>query len=141
MRIIIFGFCFLLSGCTGYQYVATPHYVPVNLEKGKLVGNVSFNYFQLGYTLSNNFSIYTTGYYRKNDGGIIKATALGLENAGAHIQTDKQRDFDLGITYFKKPGDYFSYEIVTGIGNGIVKYWNTQDLVHDYKFSFDSKKT
>jgi len=144
MKISILELCLLflllLSGCTGYQYIAPPQYVPVNLQKGKLNANFSFNYYQLGYTLSDKFSVYTTGYYRNNQGGFIHSTILEKENGGAYIQTDKQKEFDLGMTFFKSIDNYFSYEIVSGVGSGSVEYSNTQDLFHDYEFSFNSKK-
>ncbi len=140
MKNCIFVFCFLLFGCTGYQYVASPQYVPVNIEKGKLTANFSFDYYQLGYTLTNHFSIYTTGYFRNNNGGAVNQTALTKENSGAYIQTDKHKEFDLGFTFYKNLGSYLSYEIVSGIGNGISNYSNSQDLMNDYKFSFNAKK-
>jgi hypothetical protein len=139
MKILIFGLS-LLFGCTGYQYIAAPHYIPVDLEKGKLNANLSLNYYQLGYTLTDNFSIYTTGYYRDNKGGIFKATAATKENGGAYIQTDKQKEFDFGMTFYKGLSNYLSYEIISGVGIGSVEYTNTQDLFPDYNFSFSAKK-
>lgn len=140
VKTLFFGFCTALCSCSAYQYVSSPHYVPVNKEKGKINGSVSFNSLQLGYAVSNNFSVYTTGFIRKNNGGIFKQTAFTKENAGAVIQTDAHQYIDIGLTYFKKQGDYLSYEIVSGVGHGTVKYSNFQDLLHNYEFLFEAKR-
>lgn len=139
MKRIIYGICLLLSGCTGYQYVTAPNYVPVHQEKGELTGIASLNYLQIGYAFSDKFSVYTSGFHRNNDFP-IKSTVLYKENSGVFVQFDKQLEFDLGFTFYKTLNEYFSYEIVSGLGSGSVKYSNLQDLLTNYEFSFSANK-
>lgn len=138
IKFSILGLCLLFSGCIGYQYVSSPHYVPVNLEKGTVTANVWLTHYQLGYTVSNNFSVFTTGYYRQNDGFLI--SGLGKENSGAFYTTDKHNNYELGVTYYKKLGNHFSYEIVSGIGKGVINYIGNQDALNYYEFSLHAKK-
>lgn len=145
MRIISLALCLFFCGCTGYQYVSPPHYVPVNLEKGDLTLDGNFNLktpissYQVGYSLTNHFSIFTSGYFRENKGGLFNE-AIEDENSGAYIQKDKQRQFDLGITYYNVLNDQVSFELVSGAGYGLVSYSNRQNLGNDYEFGFDARK-
>jgi len=140
MRKFIWGLFFILSGCTGYQYVASPSYVPVKQVKNEFNVNFSYNYFQFAYNLTDCFSIYTTGSYRYNDGGIIKGTAFSKENGGGYIQTDEHSEIDLGLAYYHNINDFLSFGIVSGVGLGQVDYSNFQDLESNYEFSFNATK-
>lgn len=139
-KVFTIGMFTLLYGCSGYQYISNPNYVPVNTEKGRVVGSVSINQFQVGYAFSNSFSVYTTGFYKNSNGGIFGSTSTGKENSGAYTQKDKHKELDMGITYYKALNKYFSYELVSGVGRGTAWYSNTQDLVNDYMFSFNAQK-
>lgn len=130
--------CLILLGCNGYQYVATPYYVPVNIDSSRLNINFSTNNYQLGYAFKN-ISIFTTGYFRNNR-AIFRETALTKENGGAHVQTDKHYAFDIGATYYKTMNELLSYELVAGTGFGTVKYENWQDFMSDYEFNLSAKR-
>lgn len=140
VKYIAIGSCLCLFGCKGYQYIATPNYVPVNTEKGQFTCNFSFNNFQAGYAFANNFSIYAEGFYRENNGGIFKGTITTKENGGAKLQTDRHSALNAGLTFFKNIDKNLSLEIVAGIGSGILGYSNTVDMMDDYNFTFDARK-
>ena len=44
----------MLTGCSGYYYTASPHYVPLNSEKRELKANIGLYNLQAGYTISNH---------------------------------------------------------------------------------------
>ncbi len=144
MKFIILSITILLSGCFAYNYIPTPVYVPVNREKGIITTIVSYNYFQIGYAFSNHFSVYTAGNGNRNNIGIFWDDAD--LRVGYRINNDKFSQFDIGGSYFKPLGRYFSYEIVSGIGTGKVDYrskWQYLDdspSPLDYEFSFTSQK-
>ena len=52
----------LMMGCTGYQYVSSPRYVPLNETKGEVTANVHLSAVQLGYAFTNNFSVFATAF-------------------------------------------------------------------------------
>ena len=130
-------FCLMLMvGCTGYHYVSTPPYIPVNTDSGMLNFNISFSNYQLGYAFKN-FSVFTTGYYRntQHGGGLVWD-----EGTREYYHTDKHYQFDVGATHFKTLNRHLSYELVAGTGYGGVEYSNTQDLTPNYEFDFDAQK-
>jgi hypothetical protein len=129
---IVLGLCLLLTGCTGYQYVASPCYVPVNTEKGTLNAGLSYQYLQLGYAFSNHFSVFTNAYYRNG--------AKSGDNIFSEDQTDKQRSIELGFTSFIYPQRHLAFEIVTGMGIGSVRYSNIEEMTNNYEFSFLARK-
>src|SRR4051812_39472283 len=88
-----------LFGCTGYQYIASPSYVPFNTKKGDLKANISYNHVQLGYSLTNHFSLFATGY--KRDGGTaINFESWGTkEGGGANSYKDHSHEINVGTSY------------------------------------------
>ncbi len=137
---IVSALCIFMSGCTGYQYVTVPHFVPVNTEKGNLTLNYSFNTFQAGYSMSNHFSAFVAGHYRKNSGTIFNNSIFENVNDGTFSQTDMHKQIDAGFTYFKALDSKLVFEVACWTGYGIIKYTNSQDLFKDYDFSFNAKK-
>jgi hypothetical protein len=138
--LILFTIVFFITGCSGYQYVSTPQYVPLNDKKGELKGNISFNSYQLGYSLSDNISIFTTGFYRYPASSFNPETMTGKENSGAYIRTDNMHDFSFGASYFIKH-KVFNYELLGGLGFGNINYTSTKDLSNDYEFKMDATKS
>jgi hypothetical protein len=51
-------------GCSGYQYVASPRFVPLNEKKGDVNLNIYTSGAQLGYAFSNKFSAFATAFRR-----------------------------------------------------------------------------
>src|SRR5690349_14521215 len=92
----------ILSSCSGYQHIATPQYVPLNSKKGDLTGNVSFRYAQLGYTVSNNVSIFATGYMRDTDDAPGDFdTFAKKEGSGTSDHDDRSHEVNAGASFFK----------------------------------------
>ncbi|MFO7655655.1 MAG: hypothetical protein R6W78_01165 [Bacteroidales bacterium] len=145
MKSIFFSISIFLVGCDTYHYVSTPNYVPVNTEKGKILANISFNYFQLGYTFANHFSVYTAGNKKQNDfsSGIFSDCLI---QCGYREKRDKFKEFNLGFSYYSTITNYLSYEILSCMGKGTVHYFNYYQYQDDspspmdYSFSFNSKK-
>ncbi len=144
MKFIILSVTILLSGCGAYTYIPTPAYVPVSREKGNVTANVSFKFYQIGYAISNHFSIFTAGNGNKHKHSLlVEETDL---NYGRHNKRDEFHQFDFGGSYYAPLGKYLSYEIVSGIGAGKAdykNYWHYEkdtDSPLDYDFSFTSHK-
>jgi hypothetical protein len=137
MRSLAFIFL-IFTGCTGYQFVAPAHCVPVNHEKGHCVGNLSLNTCQLDYAFSEHFSAFVTTSFRLYEDRENRtwhwADSLGF------IKMDKHNELGLGVTCFKNYGDFGSFELLTGIGYGTVKYDNFQKQQDVYEFSFHARK-
>lgn len=129
----------IFTGCSGYQYVAPAHIVPVNNEKGHCTGNLSNNTCQLDYTFSNHFSIYSMLNYRSNHKGIVQYD-FSLKDTAGFSKKDEHFELDLGITYFRNYGNHFSMEILTGLGYGKVRYENLYYIPNIYEFSFTAGK-
>lgn len=129
----------LICGCTGYEYVSVPHYVPLNTEKGELNANVSLFNFQIGYAFANHFSIFSAGNYR--NGGLV----TGSDGKPVRIfdsqdyYNDKASEFDVGLSYFKKY-KIFVFEVLGGAGTGRLEYEHTRDLVNDYQFNLNTDR-
>ena len=113
---------FLFIGCGGYQYVASPRYVPINEKKGDMNVNVSLAGAQLGYAFSNKFSIFATGFRRVPT---HDSEFLGMRRPERYC---KSKEINLGLTYFGKKGK-FRYEVVAGGGMG--------DMAYRYLYHFD----
>src|SRR5688500_12949123 len=61
---IILSVSIFLMGCSGYQYVASPRFVPLNEKKGELTANLYLSGLQVGYAFTNKFSVFATGFKR-----------------------------------------------------------------------------
>lgn len=57
---------FSVTGCVGYQHAPTPQYVVANSEKGQTYIIAGWQSLQLGYNISNRFSVFVNGYNAKN---------------------------------------------------------------------------
>ena len=140
IRLLVIMITFLIFGCESYQYVPSPQFAPVNTEKGSLTANYSFNYAQIGYAFADNFSVFASGFRRKNTSGFLGFYMIDKENSGDTLQWDYFKNIEFGLTFFKKVNNMFHFEIVLGSGYGTVDYGNSVDWPHDYMFTFNSKQ-
>lgn len=130
----------LLFNCTGYQYVPTPVYVPINEKKGDLKVNISTHSFQAGYAFSDHFSAFLMGNTRKMSSPINFESMFSKENSGTYTRSDSTYDIHFGVSYFFKTKP-FNYEILFGSGFGKVGYSNEKDTYSDnYHFNMSSNK-
>jgi hypothetical protein len=130
-----------LFGCTGYQYIASPSYVPLNTKKGDLKANVSYNHIQLGYSLTNHFSAFATGFIR-NGGTAINFENWGTkEGGGANSYKDHSYEINLGMSYFVRVSN-FAYELQLGGGGGKTYYEHEKDMYQEnYFIEFNADKS
>lgn len=124
----------LMMGCSGYQYVASPRYVPLNETKGEVTVNVHPSAVQLGYAFTNNFSVFATGFRRFSAG----PTANPLPVNGKHHRYGSSKEVNVGFSYFKKTGK-FVVEVLAGGGYGDMSFGDdfTDDKHHDEGYQFD----
>jgi hypothetical protein len=126
----------LLSGCVGYQHIATPQYVPLNSRKGDLTANVSLRYAQVGYTVTNNISVFATGYMRDTDASPIDLDTFGSkEGSGNNDHDDSSYEINAGTSFFKDTPK-FNYEIHVGAGGGKAYYLHDKDF-HSGSYHFE----
>jgi len=130
---------YFIVGCTGYQYVSSPVYVPVNSEKGDLKVDLAYDKFQAGYALTNHLSLFVTGFTRLNKGGSRGELFMGKEDSGAKIRSDSVMEANFGFSYYGK-SEALYYEFLLGSGIGKVKYNNRIDYDNDYSFRMITKK-
>jgi hypothetical protein len=128
-----------MSACTGYQYIASPQYVPFNTKKGDLKANLSFNHMQLGYTVSNHMSVFATGYWREGGTFINFESWATKEGGGADRYEDRSHEVNAGASYFTR-SKRFIYEVHLGAGGGKVFYLHNKDLRESYRAEFDADK-
>ncbi|WP_276372309.1 hypothetical protein [Chryseolinea sp. H1M3-3] len=134
-------FFLLLPGCSGYQYVASPRYLPSNEKKGNLTANVYLSGAQIGYAFSNNFSVFTTGYMRYKTVGAVNPF-IGTE--GTDDRSGDSREINLGLSYFGNKNK-FLYEVLVGGGFGDMTFRNdhhgakNRDL--DYLFEMQADRS
>jgi len=142
----------LLTSCEAYQYVTSDLYIPLNKEKNEL--NVSGGIstlgpyksllpainLQLGYTLTNHFSIFGTG----NLCGTFYENHLGDDDSDYKFYDTGNyslAEFNLGLSYFYHKNKH-SFEIVGagGLGIGSYDYGITCDAIEYYHFYMYEKK-
>lgn len=130
----------LISGCTGYQYVSTPVYVPTNYEQGSIKANISINSIQAGYSLSDHISVFANGYSRKSVKGLNTESMFGKENSGASIRSDSSYEANVGLSYYFVKW-FLNFEVLLGTGIGELQYNNTLDFYPDnYVFNMNANK-
>ncbi len=127
----------LLTGCSAYQYISSPQYIPLNKKKGELKLAISSNSYQIGYAFSDKFSVFHTGYDRAFIERSPFLGSLGKENMGNVNDKDGQSEFNLGASYFKK-SEKFHYEVLAGVGYGKLHYQSENGFGY---YSFDLKAT
>jgi hypothetical protein len=118
-----------MCSCTGYQYIASPQYVPFNSTKGELKANLSHNHAQVGYAVGNHVSVFATGY-KRGGGTFINFEKWGKEGSGANTYADNSHEINVGTSYFQ-PGKWLIYELQAGGGFGKVFYHHDKDLYED----------
>jgi hypothetical protein len=110
----------LLAGCSGYQYVASPRYVPLNEKKGELTANLNASGLQVGYAFSNKFSAFATGYMRPPTIGTVNPF-IGRD--GQSDRSGDSREINIGLSYFGKKNNIL-YEVLVGGGFGDMTFEN-----------------
>lgn len=139
-NLVLFIVLITLSSCSGYYYSASPHYVPLNSEKGELRTNIGINSLQTGYTISNHFSLFTTGYYRFKATTFDWGTFSTKENGGGDSYEDKSYEINFGSSYFYNHNKLV-FEVLFGAGFGNIEFDHVIDLYEvDYKFNMNSRK-
>lgn len=127
----------IITGCTSYQYVASPQYVPLNEKKGELKAALAFNSYFIGYSITNRFSVFSTGYCRKVESNF--ELLINKENSGAHSRKENSNIINLGAGYFNKTNN-INYEVMIGTGLGHTDYECERDWLVNYQFSMKGKK-
>ena len=127
--------CISLVSCIAYHYVPSTPYVPLNTQKGELKLNLSYNCYQIGYSLSDRFSVFSTGFHRVNTYHSI----LEKEGSGSDSGGDEFYDYSIGGSYFKSINS-ITYELLGGIGYGSNYFHHHKDLYY-YDFEINSNKT
>jgi hypothetical protein len=119
----------LISGCSGYQYVASPRYVPLNEKKGELIANVHLSGVQLGYSFSNHFSVFATGFRRVPSISNVDPFSTEKENRDC-----TSREINAGISYFAR-GKMILFETLIGAGRGDMSFNNVHvDEKHQHQY-------
>lgn len=109
----------LLIGCSGYQYVASPRYVPLNEKKGQLTANIYPSGLQAGYAFSNKLSAFATGFMRFPSTG-PSGSFFGLYQV-EHVRDCESKEVNMGLSYFGKKGNLV-YEVLVGGGFGDMSF-------------------
>src|SRR5687768_13187424 len=124
-----------LMGCAGYQYVASPRFVPLNEKKGDCNLNVSLTGLQLGYAFSNKFSAFATGFQRVPTEFMEKNWPLD-----EYKRSGESREFNLGMSYFVNK-ENIQYEILAGGGLGDMEfYFGNTNHSDDYNLTMQAQK-
>jgi len=130
MRLLYLLTLTVLCSCTGYQYVASPQYVPLNTQKGELKANLSHNHMQAGYSVSNHVSLFSTGYWRSGKlPGILDG--LSKEHDDSDDYSDKAYEITGGASYYTVH-NRFIYEVHVGAGGGKIDYLHSREPAGDY---------
>jgi hypothetical protein len=130
----------ILSGCSGYQYQSTPNYIPMNYSKGECKADFYLNSIQLGYSISNHVSVFTTAYWDQTIRIIDWQAIASKENGGAEYFNDSFFTIDIGVSYFSHYKD-FIFEVLAGGGFGKASYSHRIDLWPDYSSNFNARTT
>ena len=148
MKLITLLTPLLLVSCTAYHYVAPPNYVPVNTKKGDSQANSQLTSVQIGYAISNHISLFASGNYHTRflNSGIFTSDDDQDKNLTCRFRSveTKISEFNIGFSYFSTINSMFCYEIVAGLGDGNIRYYNYYQYFHDsqsdndYTFSFNS---
>jgi hypothetical protein len=126
----------IITGCA-YHYVSSPQYVPLNDKKGELGANVSINCLQIGYSITDYMSLFSTGSLNAN---IQMFKDGGKENSGNKSGKYTSYSIDVGASLFKK-SRLFNYELLAGLGAGKIKYKHEIDLYYaDYLSEMNAQK-
>jgi hypothetical protein len=124
-----------LTGCLGYQYVASPRYVPLNEKKGDGNLNLYLSSLQLGYAFSNNFSVFATGFARL-------PTEFRKEKwpDDTRRRSCESQEINLGLSYFTNR-DKVQYEILAGGGLGDMEFYSENKIYSGgYALTMEAQK-
>src|SRR4030042_1492014 len=138
MRYTIFIFLIvIIVGCksNGYQYIATPHYVPNNTKKGELRGNFNLNNLQAGYSFTDHISVFSGFRYTNH---VKDWSNLTEQFYTSEDRNDKSFEFTIGGSYYIHKNN-LTYECLAGFGFGKIHYVESHGAIN-YSFSFDANK-
>jgi hypothetical protein len=124
----------LIYGCTSYQYIPSPHFVPLNENKGELKGGLSVFSLQGGYSFSNHLSVFASGYYKPE-----ALSNLHISFFDYKMRSEISYNADLGLSFFANT-KYFNYEVLLGSEIGYVCYSNTYNWADKYEFVLNAGK-
>jgi hypothetical protein len=119
-----------------FHYASSPQYIPLNEKKGELKINQEVNSLQIGCSLFDHFSIFTTGWIFS---GSSSSTLFTKENGGGYSKYGQGYEINFGSSYFYKY-NIVIYEILAGFGYGELRYENSRDLDINYKFKLYTPK-
>jgi len=137
-----FALCLLIfiCSCSGYEYVSSPHYVPLHKEKGELTSSVGHNNIQMGYSLTNHFAVFAAGKYRNtrdNEKHLFGASEGHY--SGNNDYQDESFDVNIGAGVFNHY-QMFKFETLVSTGLGKMDYEHTRDLVNMYSFDLQANR-
>jgi hypothetical protein len=125
-------------GCSGYQYVASPRFVPLNEKKGELTANLYPSGLQVGYAFTDKFSVFGTGYKRYP----TIETANPISSNKNH-RSGESKEINIGLSYFKKKKNLI-YEVLIGAGLGDMTFANRfekdKNQSAGYTFDMEAKR-
>jgi hypothetical protein len=124
-------------GCSGYQYVASPRFVPLNEKKGDVNLNIYTSGAQLGYAFSNKFSAFATAFRRYPT--VYEKKKVDFKET--HLRTCESEEINVGLSYFGKR-ENFLYEVLIGGGLGDMNFTSQNRDFHDgYRIKMQARKT
>lgn len=141
LLVIIFILLAVFSSCKPYQYMSSNQYVPLNKEKNELKANVGLssgpffhsgnyhekrlahiyeiiNSLQLGYTITNHISVFSTGFYRDK---WSQSSIFTSENDNTIWGNSGLKELNFGCSYYKFYNNH-TFEILSGVGFGKLFY-------------------
>jgi hypothetical protein len=127
----------LLTACTGYQYVASPQYVPLNTKKGVLKANGSYAFAQAGYTITNHISVFGTWYKRSGGTDINFENWGSKEGSGANTYKDHSYEINFGTSYFTSLSTHLIFEVQAGTGFGKAYYNHVKDYGASFPYTIE----
>jgi hypothetical protein len=128
----------VLLGCTAHQYTPSPHYLTIHKNKGEVVANlyVMPAAFQAGYSISNHFFVYGSGFYKMRNSG---SPNWGRESNRHQKFRASSSELTFGTGYFIRSNN-FHFQLSAGGGFGKLNYEHTIDLDNDYRFTVNAKR-
>jgi len=125
-----------LMGCSGYQYVASPRFVPLNEKKGNVNLNIYTSGGQLGYAFSNKFSAFATAFRRVPTAYEKKR----IDSKDMYYRTCESQEINVGLSYFGKK-ENFLYEVLIAGGLGDMNFTSQNRDDDGYRIKMQARKT
>ena len=152
----------VFSSCMPYQYISSNQYVPLNKEKNELKVSVGLssgpllqskyysqiintsnhiyeiiNSLQIGYTLTNHLSIFSTGFNRDK---WLQSTLFRDENDNSVVGNSGLKELNFGGSYYMLSNNH-TFEILSAFGFGKLSYrYSDSYVINPEDFSMNAKK-